>query len=743
MLKEEYKEASKEEKEAFKCKFVTDLISSTERQLMPIRQRQMTAFNLFNGIMEWDQSRIDSEWQSKPFIHELSVIVREAAAGVVELLFQQPKFFDLVEGNDTSGFSRELTRILEKLLVHEFDRSGFESLVYRYCLMGGITGAGIFKHYVDYRAEYRPEIIMEQITKELEAHVSSLSSDIMRPTYEVSEDEGVVTGKLADAMAKIQAAMGEDEGPTIKREIGPKKVLRTRICSDIVNPINFFCDPDVTDMNASGWHAERIFKKLYQLDSAFTAGVLDSKKRKQLVESMGGKATYGVPSSNTSFETQKLVLKDNFTGSDAPSQMAELLEFFGSIYSDDGELLEENRHIIVANGKVLLKDEPNCYFNQKSPYHIAVFSQNPEKQGGTGVADNGIDQQIIINNLTGLWLDMLYLATYEARTVDTSKIQDPSQISGGLKPGQLIDTYGSAADEVFSSLKTDVSIAPQVFQTLEMMRLSNERAASVDTASANPSSRARISASEIQANVNRSNRSSSILGRELDTNMIEAAVRSYLELILQFGFSYSSLQDYLSDGVLSQSEFELITNIPPVERFREARRNYKVQIKGFRAKLAQEEFLSKINEMMSVMGRLPPNTVPIQWKELVRQWFDAYGFDTDKLIAQDTPQDKAREENFILANDQMISIGQQDDHAAELTVHYEQVGVSPTPSLAAHIVAHFQTILEQGGKPPQIPPDVEQFLTEAGLIGPPPGEERPGEVEGPREDVAEMGAVTH
>ena len=74
----------------------------------------------------------------------------------------------------------------------------------------------------------------------------------------------------------------------------------------------------------------------------------------------------------------------------------------------------------------------------------------------------------------------------------------------------------------------------------------------------------------------------------------------------------------------------------------------------------------------------------------------AMGLETADLMVQDSPQDKAREENQLLMRGQMVSNGQNDQDSLELPVHYELASQNPSQEVMAHISGHIQRMMQTG-----------------------------------------------
>ena len=173
----------------------------------------------------------------------------------------------------------------------------------------------------------------------------------------------------------------------------------------------------------------------------------------------------------------------------------------------------------------------------------------------------------------------------------------------------------------------------------------------------------------------------------------------------------SPLAELAQKGVITESELSLISGISKVERFNELKRNFKVKVKGFRERLERQAFLRNVSDFLGQMQGMPPDVLmTVQWNNALEDIVEAFGFDQNRWIAQNTPQDKATEENKLLQNNQMVMNGEEDMDQQELPVHFNSLLQAPTEAQKRHIAGHLQRIKERGEPLPQIPPQVAQIL---------------------------------
>lgn len=690
--------------------FVRGTVKASEEETAPSRNEWKSNELLFAGIQDWSADGTKEEWQSKLFIHEYAPIIRDAAVAAQTQIFSRSDFVNLVAPDSVNEEFRE---ILNKLVRYYLEEIGFAQLFYEWCLCGGIYGHATWKLAAVNKTVIRPEIVVEMVQK-AEAKAAARVNAANKETFMMPNSLQEVEAGLQEAMKNI---FGSPE-QTARREIKSKKNLEIGLELSVVNPHNFFWAPDIADINLSPWHAEKYFLPFASVVGLFDAGVLNKKKKDQLLKHASKHPDYS-SSSVDSFAQQKLRQRQQFSTSNSYWPMVEVIEYFGPILSDVGEPIDENQHVILLNGKYVGKDAINGYWDQKSPYRTAVFNRRPFKPGGAGIADAAVNSQKLINQLVSLFVDSLRMDIMAPIGVNRDMLVDQSQADAGFAPGEVIQLMNGKASDAFSEFpKTTNNTAPELFQTIEMLKMAGQKGSSINTMTSNPSSRARISSAEIRSNDNRRAENLNSLGFEIDANGIQPLVERLVLLVIQFSFTNNNINLLASRGILSESERDIVINMTSFQRFEEAMKHIRVEVRGFRAAIEREQYLARLGEASQQINQMPPHVHEmIDWREWLRAIFDGYSLPSSKLIRQRDERDRAREENVLLRDDQFVATLPKDDDGAHLGIHFEQLQkMGPVQSLIQHCQMHLRGAQTKGMNLPPPPPEIAQML---GLPPPP------------------------
>lgn len=693
--------------ERYVCDFVTRMWLHCEMETQVDRQSWTQGLNLFAGKMEWGEDRADNEWMAQPFLHEFSVIVRRVAERLSNLIFEREDFFNLEPGDSRNEGDHALVQIFNKVIKYDLENFGLQTLFYEYCITGGCTGLGILKVFPRWEVRYSGETVVEEVELEDKAERKQLANDIENKNLALDQDS-----ISAGIMTALDDILPKKKNSRLVRDVKPKRRLELVFDGSVVDPRNFAFEPDCAMIQKSQYKIERMDKKFYELENMFESGVFNKDKREELLGSAPHESHRGI-GNVSNYSTQKLNTRDQYFAPNEFVPRHELLWYNGPLLGKDGRIIKgmENMMFVVGNSRVLLKARKNPFYDQEDSYIVSTFSKIPLKPTGAGVADNSKEQQVLINDLFGTFIDMLRLAVYSPTVIDDTSLREPEEVEEGMYPGMVIKTFGKKADEVFSKPRYDSAPAPWLFQTLNMLSQSSQRSASVDVSPANPASRTRITAKEIDSNVNRSDDSVLTLGRELDNNFLKPLIRKIVNYRLQFGFEKNALDDLRLQGVISEQEFQSIVNIPKIERYNEINKNYKIKVKGFRHRLERQVHLRNINDFLEKIATFPPEVLQkLDFANMLKDIVEAYGFDQDRWLAQNTPHDAAYEENKILAENKPVGILEEEEHGIHVPVHVDAWLKKPTQALLQHIAMHLDVMARMGEPIPELPEEIMAAL---------------------------------
>lgn len=115
-----------------------------------------------------------------------------------------------------------------------------------------------------------------------------------------------------------------------------------------------------------------------------------------------------------------------------------LLEFWGTIPGEKGEVLYRNVTCVVANDRYLIrKPTPNPWWHQESPFVVAPLVRVPHSVWHKAVYDHVTSLQLAYNELYNLMQDGAMGAVWGIREVRSSAIENWAQFANGIPNGAV------------------------------------------------------------------------------------------------------------------------------------------------------------------------------------------------------------------------------------------------------------------------------------------------------------------
>lgn len=710
---------------------VLSLVKFSEESTQTDRARWQLAHSLFAGKYSEEGDSDDEDGKSDVSLHTFAKICRSSASAIQEILHQDPRFYEFAPPD--GEVLDEFGRAVEKIHRYRVDQLKLPCHTYKFVLAGAIAGLAVNKLRVVPKLEDTEAYLLSLLQKEVEKEKAGMSSQVELTPVDVSDE---LVNQIFEPGITDEVTLGSllaTGGKPSRSKKGTKR-LKYDIEISLVNPANYFWDPLVSNIKESTWCAERYWAPMYKLDPLFKSGFL--KNKKELIDCLNeGGRTHSSGLLGEDFEYQNYLYQDQNYRPNEYCPMIEIIEYYGPVLKKGtGEIEKEHQRIIIANGKVIIKEGDITDWKRRAPYFASVMSEVPFKAIGAGVADSGIDNELIANRIMSLALDQLAFTVHGVSGIKVDDLEEPDQVEQGFHPGMILKFRNSttAVKDAFHQIDHNPQNTFPILQMIEKLELAANASAGVDTTSANPTSRARISAAEVRNNSDRSSRSQYTLGRELDDTYLEEALIRVLDFVLQYDLENAALMEFAASGILTEPEVSLIQSIPKDERLRESKRKYKLSVKGFRERLQKNEFLSRLSEFMQQINSLI-NTNPaviqmIDFKYLLKSFSEAYGVNTDKMIIGNNPADRAREENTMLEEDRMVEVFQQDEHVAHLPQHYELLMRAQNQAAITHIQQHVMIAAQNGLNFPPPPPELQGILFPEMMQeqqGLPPGQQAP------------------
>lgn len=240
----------------------------------------------------------------------------------------------------------------------------------------------------------------------------------------------------------------------------------------------------------------------------------------------------------------------------------ELLEFWGDVISDDGKEIEENRVLMVANGKYLIYNNPNPFKHKKPPHNLTYPMPYPHRgTAGVSIAEPIVKLQYAYNNIFNMYIDNLNFSVNKIFEYDPNKLRHPTDILT-VYPGKTIPTKGGESQVVKEVITKAVST--EATRALEVAGREIDEGTSVTEFVQGMPGRKAKTLGEVQIKTAEAHSLFDVIARDMEQNSLKPLLEMTYDLYVQFA-DYPAREDLFTIKVggisLLLAQEEQINNI--------------------------------------------------------------------------------------------------------------------------------------------------------------------------------------
>lgn len=370
-------------------------------------------YRLWRGIWAEEDSMRASE-RSRIISPALQQAVESAVAEVEEATFGRGKWFDIAD--DYQDQQKGDIQILRTQLDEDMKYAKARKSIAECLINSAVFGTGV------------GEIILDQVTE-----LKPATQPIM---------EGEMTA------------------------VGVMESTRTLVKMRPVMPQNFLIDPVATSIEEALGVAIDEFVPLHQVTQAQESGIYFD-----VDVAVAAPDTDIEPDQDLTIYMDDKVRLTKYYGL-VPTYLLNSINEEGEEDETSEEQEDEPEYteaiIVIANGGVLLKAEPNPYMMQDRPVVAFPWDVVPGRFWGRGICEKGYNAQKALDTELRARIDALALTVHPMLAVDASRLPRGSKLE--VRPGKAILTNGNPAEilQPFNFGKLDPTTFNQA-QTLQQM----------------------------------------------------------------------------------------------------------------------------------------------------------------------------------------------------------------------------------------------------------------------------------
>jgi hypothetical protein len=628
------------------------------------------------------------DWQSNFSLDTFQTRIRAGAGFARQIITNDPDFYSFDPINSDNERAGLLAPIWKKWVDFELRQAKFKVKMSTILLSSFINMGSLF---VGWKTNFvKNPAWIEFHNKKERAKLNRGISDVVDNPPQTIEDLAAIESSVRDALDSLPDLISEDavEEPEPKKYIGVQG-----LDLQIVDPRNRFWNDNFDKIQESRMNAMVTNMELWELRDLADKGVFDKDKVEQVT-------TRGKEERNRAAIIKNEERNKRSRNQRLKQDTVEVATYFGPLL--DGENVIKEDWAGVTAGGVLLKEFPSYPFwepptHPQSPFVDCAVKEIPGRPTGAGAGDNAVRNAKHLDSNINLANDAMRFNVAGINVVDYLNLADSTVLeSGGLAPGQIIETVGNPKD-VFHHVNTSNNIEQQ-FSPIDQ-RISqaiDEQMGISQLSLGGPTTRSRVSATEQQIRAQGTERQVSNITIDLEQQLLVPLIEKVFARILQFG-----LEDLNSNialrQVLSETEREVLSQLSDEDRFEILTSWYQVKITGFSSEVERQEQINDFNEVLAITNQNGTLAQVVNVQELFKEWLRLMKIrDVDKFVFPDTEIGVINRENQLLAQanggqGKFVEVSESDDHELHLQSHGVLVN-SPlrTQALIEHVQQHQQ-----------------------------------------------------
>jgi hypothetical protein len=550
---------------------IISYVVNWKRDLKRGRVDKVTIWNecwqLFRGKEDWSDKE---EWQSKLVLPKAFSTVKQATNVIKRLLRMANNPWSVESTNPDDMLTQMRSEQVSDLTEVFLDKANYQEEFGEGLECGFIMGLGIWKLWWG----YKPRSVIQVVPQMM-----------MDPN----------TGQ-----------------PTQTKQTVQSEILEGQLFIKAVDPYNFYWLPG-SKLNRFAGTLEEVEVPKWELLRMAKQGVFDE----ALIRKLG---TQKIESN----ETQSNMRFDEPYWQSAPHNdtgTIKLTEFYGPVIID-GEILDEQAHIIVANETELLVYQHNPFWHGKPPYVAFSPLTLPFRTEGVGLIEHVREVLKALSKLANLSVDTLMFRLLPIFDVTPEVYENPEDFETGMYPGKILRRSlqfqgqpGITPIQFEDISQGTIQVSAQLDRSHQEGALVNEIQQSL------PRYRGYQSAAETEIKQENTESFFGSMASDIERQALEPMVEMATDLILQF---IDTTSDPRVASILGVNQ-DVLLGMSPTEKIEMIQGDYKIKVRGLSGQLDKAEMLQNLVQFMNLIGQNPEAWLPyINQNEILKRILEAF-----------------------------------------------------------------------------------------------------------------------
>ncbi len=208
-------------------------------------------------------------------------------------------------------------------------------------------------------------------------------------------------------------------------------------------------------------------------------------------------------------------------------------ECWGDIPSKDGKKYKkENRLVVIANEKYVIRNQDNPYDMDDYPYELVIPIPYPHRGTfGNSLVEPMVRINLTINNIINMMVDNLNFSVNKTFVANRAAFANPDQITN-LYPGKLMWSLTDAANALHQ-VKVD-AVGADSMNIYQLLESEGQKASGVTEFLMGQRSPGEKTATEVELKSNQAQGMFNVIVKDIEDNNLKPILRKIYNILMQF-----------------------------------------------------------------------------------------------------------------------------------------------------------------------------------------------------------------
>lgn len=314
----------------------------------------------------------------------------------------------------------------------------------------------------------------------------------------------------------------------------------------------------------------------------------------------------------------------------------EIMEYYGDIFDEVGNIIAENVIVTIANEKYVLRIVPNPY--PIRPFFIAPLCFKPfsvyHKNFYEDVVNSGLVNEMtrVLNGI----IDGHLFSIAKSFEVNIDVVYDPEELKSGISPGKVFKRISGMPEQMIREINIG-NISQQNLAVYEILSREFQNATAItEFIMGLPTSRGRPTATEVMYKSQQSINTIQDIATDLENYLITPLLEFMFDLIMKYqnDFTDAELQEFLGDHIDYNMSVDLFK-----QKYLTGK--YKFTVNGLSSTLLRSQIVEKISMLLQVLQVNPNWLQQINFEQLLYKILEGLDLDPTEILLptrQEQPQ---------------------------------------------------------------------------------------------------------